>query len=147
MLTLSQLAAATGFSTNEFVMGVSPSARHRTLLDSYLMNLDRGPAAVHDMMVADLRRWVDLGAMSRAADLVIVLRQFVFDHPRVASALAHVRHANACASARLDAEWRQRARTRHAHPSRVIISIAGRLRSATARRLEVCEESGPSAGS
>jgi len=124
MLNLPQRAAQMGFLEEEFTRGVSPSARRRSLLDSYLMNMRHGPAVIHEMMIADLRRWIDLGALSRAADVAIVLRQFVSDYPQVAFPLGPVD--------RRDAEWGSRAWTRRAHSSRVVISLAGRLRSARA---------------
>jgi len=33
------------------------------------------------MMVADMRMWRDLGMPEHAADLLIVLRQFISDYP------------------------------------------------------------------
>ena len=132
MLTLPQRAAQMGFLEEEFTRGVSPSARRRSLLDSYLMNMRHGPAVIHEMMIADLRRWIDLGALSRAADVAIVLRQFVSDYPQVAFPLGPVERHDGCVSDRPDAEWGSRAWTRRAHSSRVVISLAGRLRSARA---------------
>jgi hypothetical protein len=132
MLTLPRRAAETGFSEKEFTLGATSSGRRRSLLDSYLLNMGNGPAAIHEMMVADLRRWIDLGAISRAADVAIVLRQFVSDYPQAAFALHNDEHGNACVSDPPCAERRRCATTRRAHSSRVVISLAGRLRQAEA---------------
>jgi hypothetical protein len=72
-------------------------------LASYLPNLKRGPEGVRDMMVSDLRCWLDLGVAQQAADSLIVLRQYLSDYPearlmrhsggqRDLSALTPIRH-------------------------------------------------------
>ena len=81
MITLTQCAAFAGFTGNELVLGVSPSAKHQLLLSSYLVHLGRGQAAVREIIVADLRIFLDLGVSQRAADLLIVLRLFLSDYP------------------------------------------------------------------
>ena len=81
MITLEQCTASAGLAPNEIVLGSTPSAKHRSLLTSYLLNLKRGPEGVRDMMVSDLRGWLDLGAMQQAADSLIVLRQYLSDYP------------------------------------------------------------------
>ena len=81
MITLTQCAAFAGLTANEFVLGVSPSAKHQLLLSSYLVHLGRGQAAVREIIVADLRIFLDLGVSQRAADLLIVLRLFLSDYP------------------------------------------------------------------
>lgn len=81
MITLAQCTSFAALAPNEIVLGPTPSAKHHLLLTSYLLNLKRGQEVVRDMMVSDLRRWLDLGAVQRAADLLIVLRQFLFDYP------------------------------------------------------------------
>jgi len=82
MIALQQLPAVAGLAANEMVLGVAPSARHVGLLSSYLFNVERGPGAVRDMIVADLRRFLDLGARREAADRLIVLRRFLSEHPQ-----------------------------------------------------------------
>lgn len=77
MLGFSQCAALAGLGPNEIVLGVSPSARHRLLLASYLMNSSRGKAAVRQMIISDLRDFLDLGAVRQAADRFIVLRHLL----------------------------------------------------------------------
>jgi hypothetical protein len=58
-----------------------PSTRHRSLLKSYLMNVGRGRKAVCAMIVGDIRRHIDLGALERACDLLLVLRLFHAECP------------------------------------------------------------------
>jgi len=82
MIALQQLPAFAGLAASEMVLGVTPSARHDRLLYSYMFNIERRPAAVRDMMVADLRRFLDLGARREAADRLIVLRRFLSEHPQ-----------------------------------------------------------------
>jgi hypothetical protein len=55
--------------------------RNTNCFSSYLVHLGRGQAAVRDIIVADLRIFLDLGASQRAADLLIVLRLFLSDYP------------------------------------------------------------------
>ena len=81
MVTPEQCADFAGLAPNEMVLGASPSAMHHSLLMSYLLNRERGLKTVCKMIVADIRASLDLGARKRAADLLIVLRRFLFDHP------------------------------------------------------------------
>jgi hypothetical protein len=103
MITLEQCTTSAGLAPNEIVLGSTPSAKHRSLLASYLLNLNRGPEGVRDMMVSDLRCWLDLGVVQQAADSLIVLRQYLSDYPearlmrhsggqRDLSALTPIRH-------------------------------------------------------
>jgi hypothetical protein len=54
-----------------------PSERHDMLLESYRLNLKRGKATVCKMILADLGRFLDLGALERAADQLVVYRMFL----------------------------------------------------------------------
>lgn len=81
MLNVQKLSTATPLHAGETVPGVAPSARRRVLLSSYLLNLWRGPEAVRDMIIADFCSATDLGASAQAADLLLVLRQFLEDWP------------------------------------------------------------------
>ena len=74
-------AASASLNSKELFLGVTPGPKHRSLLASYLLTLKRGRVAVRDMIVADLRAFVDLGAQRRAADLLIVLRLFLSKYP------------------------------------------------------------------
>jgi hypothetical protein len=60
MITVTQCAAFAGLASDELIVGISPSAKHSLLLSSYLLNLERGPLAVRDMIIADLRRFMSL---------------------------------------------------------------------------------------
>jgi hypothetical protein len=132
MLTLDRCAVATGLSTNDFFLGVAPSGRHRSLLDSYLANMGRGPEAIRDMMIADLQRWTQLGANARAADLLVVLRQFLSASPPAAPAQAGAGHSGARVALDIESESRLYARTRHKPACRIIPLAAGRARPASA---------------
>jgi len=57
------------------------SEKHCRLLSSYLFNLERGPIAVREMIVGDIRRFRDLGARQLASDLSLVLNCFLADFP------------------------------------------------------------------
>ncbi len=81
MISLAQCAAFAGLASDEILLGVTPSSKHCSLLSSYTLNLKRGPVAVREMIVADLRRFRELGAMQRAADLLFVLRVFLTQYP------------------------------------------------------------------
>ncbi len=81
MITFEQCAAFAGLAPSEMILGANPSAAHHSLLSSYVLNLGRGPKAVCKMIVADIRASLDLGASNRAAELLIVLRRFLSDHP------------------------------------------------------------------
>jgi hypothetical protein len=85
MLTLEECSGIAGLASDEIYLGATPGSRHRALLDSYLMNMWRGPRVVCDMIIGDLRRCADLGAKLLAADLLIVLRQFLSARPCASS--------------------------------------------------------------
>jgi hypothetical protein len=81
MITVVQCVELTGLALNEMVLGAIPSTRHRVLLSSYVLKVWRGPKTVRKIIVADIRMWLDLGMPDYAADLLIVLRQFLSDYP------------------------------------------------------------------
>ncbi|MFZ3179721.1 MAG: hypothetical protein WBO09_15310 [Methylocystis silviterrae] len=82
MISVTQCAEFSGLAPNEMILGVTPSSRHHSLFASYLLNKERSPAAIRDMIISDLRSFLDLGAAQRAADLLIVLRLFLSDYPQ-----------------------------------------------------------------
>lgn len=84
MLSVHEFSLASGLPLGELILGVTPSTRHRILLSSYLLNLWRGPQVVRDMILADFFAASDLGATAHAADLLLVLRQFLEDFPECA---------------------------------------------------------------
>lgn len=81
MIALSQCAKFAKLSSNELILGVSPSSRHFSLLESYRLNLGLGSKTVRRMIVGDLRGFLDLGVPHKAADTLLVLRLFLTDHP------------------------------------------------------------------
>lgn len=91
MLSVAQLSVESGLRMGALVLGVSPSTKHRVLLSSYLLNLWRGPEAVRDMIITDIRSAIDVGAPALAADLLLVFRQFLHDFPETRIAEACLR--------------------------------------------------------
>jgi hypothetical protein len=81
MITLKLCEDFAGLAPNEMILGVTPSTTHRVLLSGYILSLWRGPKNVREIIVADIRLWLDLGRLETAADLLIVLRQFLSDYP------------------------------------------------------------------
>ncbi len=79
MIGLTQCATIAGLTSDEILIGVEEGDKHRRLLFSYLLNLHHGRRTVRNMILADLRGFVDLGAEARAADLLVVLRMFLSD--------------------------------------------------------------------
>jgi hypothetical protein len=77
-------AALCGLDSNEFMTDVRPSAAQASLLARYLLLQKRGWATVQDLIVADIRAALDLGASKRATDLLMVLRTFLLEHPEFA---------------------------------------------------------------
>ena len=81
MVTLADCAEFTGLDSSEIFVSSGISPKHKSLLLSYVLNLNHGPGAVREMIVADIRAAIDLGATERAADLLLILRVFLFEHP------------------------------------------------------------------
>jgi hypothetical protein len=81
MITLEECTQFAALDTSELFTGAVLSTKHRSLLSSYLFNLQRGPVAVRKMIVSDVRMAIDLGASKYAADLLLVLRMFLSKHP------------------------------------------------------------------
>jgi hypothetical protein len=81
MLSVTECAEYVGLNPNELILGPGPTAKHKNMLDCYLLNRWRGETFVAQMISNDLRAAVDLGASSRAADLLLVLRLFLTDCP------------------------------------------------------------------
>jgi hypothetical protein len=82
VISVTQCAESSGLAPNEMILGVTPSSRHHSLFASYLLNGERSPAAIRDMIICDLRSFLELGAKQRAADLLIVLRLLLSDYPQ-----------------------------------------------------------------
>ncbi len=83
LISVPLCAASADLRSSEVFLGVTPSTKHRSMLTGYLLNLKRGPVAVRDMIIADMRAALELGARQRAADLLLVLRLFFSDYPEV----------------------------------------------------------------
>ena len=73
MITMEQCKIFSGLLSYEMVVGPAPSPKHRARLTGYLLNLKWGQATVREMIVADIRVALDLGALNRAADLLVVI--------------------------------------------------------------------------
>lgn len=84
MISLTQCMVLEDLGSNETILGVAPGAKHHSLLLSYLFNLNRGVAFVRDMIIADFRSSIDIGATQQAADLLVVLRLFFSEYPEAA---------------------------------------------------------------
>lgn len=82
MITMTQCAEFVGLAPDQLLLCAIPSARHKSLLRSYLFNLKRGEKVVCRMILGDFWRFMELGAQERAADLFHVLRLFLSAHPR-----------------------------------------------------------------
>lgn len=83
MLSVFDCRERAGLASHEVVLGVSPCPRHETLLASYLLNLRRGERFVLEMIVADLRGFLDLGVPDYAGDVFVVLRLFLESRPHL----------------------------------------------------------------
>lgn len=81
LVSLIQCVEFSGLTWEELPPRVAPSAKCCSLYTSYLLLLPIGSTVVCEMIVADIRSFLDLGASKRAADLLVVLRWFLFDHP------------------------------------------------------------------
>lgn len=81
MISVSQCAGYADLDRSELLIGPSHCAEHDALLASYLLNLRADSVTVRDMIRADLRAFIDLGARKRAADLFLVLRLFLSRYP------------------------------------------------------------------
>jgi hypothetical protein len=82
MITIQQCADVAGIASHELTLCAITSARHKTLLMSYLLNLNRGERAMCCMIIGDFWRLMELGAEERAADAFHVLRLFLSAYPR-----------------------------------------------------------------
>ncbi len=98
MITAQQCATFAGLASNEVFLGAPTSPRHRALLAFYLQDLGTlGPREVREIIVADIRIALSLGAVRQAADLLIVLRELFAEYPEASLAAASApsgRHAH-----------------------------------------------------
>jgi hypothetical protein len=77
MISVRDCAKIAGLHSNELILGVEATERHKRLLNAYLFNMRHGARFVCRLIVGDIRRCLELGALDRAADLLIVLRIFM----------------------------------------------------------------------
>lgn len=82
MITSTRCTRLTELVSGEMMSAVSPSAQHYRLLASYLWIVERrGSAAVRRLIISDLRSFLEIGAWTRAADALVVLRLFRAAYP------------------------------------------------------------------
>jgi hypothetical protein len=84
MIPLCECAAIAGLESEKLVIGTPIRPMHWRMLSSYLANLDKGPAAVCALIIADLHTLLDLGAKERAAGVLVVLRLLLTQFPHLA---------------------------------------------------------------
>jgi len=75
----------TGLSGYETLLGVSPSPRHRATLRGYLRLCRGNVREVREVLIHDLRSYLEIGARHFAADQLIVIRLFLADQIRLSS--------------------------------------------------------------
>ncbi|PPD46214.1 MAG: hypothetical protein CTY15_02275 [Methylocystis sp.] len=68
---------AINVASNEISLSAPITPMHRALLASYQMNAHRGRKAARDLILSDVKGFLDLGAVERATDLLIVLALFL----------------------------------------------------------------------
>ncbi|HEY8162752.1 MAG: hypothetical protein ACR650_07435 [Methylocystis sp.] len=97
-------------ASNEITLSASVTPMHRTLLASYRMNAHRGEESTRDLILSDLRSFLDLGALERATDVMIVLALFMKEAARCDRRLSLPmrRHRDAAAQ-----RWRGGARVHY----------------------------------
>jgi hypothetical protein len=90
-------------------LSASVTPAHRTLLVSYRMNAHRGEDSARDLIIRDLRNFLDLGALDRATDLLIVLALYMRETARCNRRLLFATRVHR------DAIALRRGRAAHAH--------------------------------
>lgn len=81
MIGARQCSELAGLSSHEAFLGVSPSARHEALFESYVSITHLTKKCLGELIVTDLRNFLDLGAVRQAADRFVVLRRLLSDYP------------------------------------------------------------------
>jgi len=72
----------TGLSGREILLGATPSPRHRATLRGYLRMCRGNVRELQEVLIRDLRSYLEIGARCFAADQLIVLRLFLADQLR-----------------------------------------------------------------
>lgn len=98
LMPIRRCAEMAGLRSYELVLGVSPSDKHERMLARYrrAVSLD----AARGRVVADIRSAVRIGAVRRAADLLIVLRRLLAPEPALVDSPAMARPRRRIPSAR-----------------------------------------------
>ncbi len=81
MISLGECKDFAGLVLDELILGAGPSEAHRAKLSAYLANMKFGPETVRELIISDIREARELGAAKHAADLLVVLRMFLHEHP------------------------------------------------------------------
>lgn len=81
MISLNECKDFAGLVLDELILGAGPTEAHRSKLSAYELNLKWGAQTVRELIIADIRVARDLGAARLAADLLVVLRMFLHEHP------------------------------------------------------------------
>jgi hypothetical protein len=76
MLNLKTLEIPTNKEFKSIVIDGKIRPRHRTLLKSYLLNLNLGFDVVKDLIELDIRSSIDIGANTLTEDLLIILELY-----------------------------------------------------------------------
>ena len=82
VISVRECASFAGLTPEEICLGISPGDKHDVLQSRYLLGLWKGSWTVRNLIVADIRHWAGIGQPDRAADALIVLRQFLSDFPQ-----------------------------------------------------------------
>lgn len=82
MISERECITIAGLTPSEAVLGARPSSRHDYLLKSYLSISKLSKAALRDVIISDLRGFMDLGAEQQAADRLMILRRVLSDYPQ-----------------------------------------------------------------
>jgi hypothetical protein len=98
MISLSECKDFAGLVLDELILGTGPTEAHRAKLSAYELNMKWGAETVRELIIGDIRVARDLGAARLAADLLVVLRMFLHEHPearRTSESLAESRKTRA----------------------------------------------------
>lgn len=96
-------------ASDSISLSASVTPAHRTLLASYRMNAHRGEDSTRNLIIRDLRNFLDLGALDRATDLLIVLALYMRETARCDRRLLFATRVHR------DAIALRRGRAAHAH--------------------------------
>lgn len=81
MISLAGCASCAKLPAGELISGATKCRKHDALLLTYILNTDKGPVAVREMILSDLRAFLDLGASTGTAGLLLVLQMFLSKYP------------------------------------------------------------------